>query len=164
MLTNQESDEAFQSITNRILDYFLGAPTVDWVGAYKTVSDRLEAQAKTATTTQTARDTTVRPTLPLASFAGVYTDVWYGDVDVRLVGGKLTIKFGHTPDLTGTLEHQKGDAFIAKWTDRTLRADAFVTFELGPDKKVTQMKMLPTPGTDFSFDFQDLVLRPKPAK
>jgi len=164
VLTNQESSAAFQSITNRILDWFLNAAPVDWVTAYKTVTDRQEAQARSATTTQTARDTTVRPTLPLASFAGTYTDAWYGDVDVRLRGGELTIKFGHSPDLVGTLEHQKGDAFIARWTDRTLRADAFVTFELGPDKKVVQMKMLPTPGTDFSFDFQDLVLRPKPAR
>ena len=131
-----------------------------------TETERLiqELAALTATTTQSVRDTTVRPTLPLGSYAGTYTDAWYGDVDVRLDGKNLRIVFGHSPDLTGVLEHQKGDAFIARWTDRTLRADAFVTFELGADRKVIRMKMLPTPGTDFSFDFQDLVLRPKQAK
>jgi hypothetical protein len=47
------------------------------------------------------------------------------------------------------------------WRDRELRADAFVTFSLNPDGSIDQVKMAPaSPAVDFSFDFQDLLLRP----
>jgi hypothetical protein len=49
-----------------------------------------------------------------------------------------------------------------RWRDRELRADAFVTFSLSPDGTIDQAKMRAvSPTTDFSFDFQDLVLKPK---
>ena len=67
--------------------------------------------------------------------------------------------FSHSPELTGVLEHQKGDAFIVRWRDRSLRADATVTFVV-TNGRVARVRMLPTPGVDFSFDFQDLDLRP----
>ena len=44
---------------------------------------------------------------------------------------------------------------------REVRADAYVTFTLEPDGNVASVKMLPaSPDVDFSFDFQDLVLKP----
>jgi hypothetical protein len=53
------------------------------------------------------------------------------------------------------------DTFIARWRDRELRADAYVTFALNPDGSIDQAKMRPvSPATDFSFDFQDLLLKP----
>ncbi len=159
VLTNQESSAAFRSITLSVLDHYLGVKPHDWLGAYKRQTDAAATQLATATTKETARDTTVRPTLPAAGYAGTYTDAWYGDVIVTADGGRLSMRFSHTPELVGTLEHQKGDAFIARWKDRSLRADAFVTFVVA-NSAVTAVKMTPTPGTDFSFDFQDLVLRP----
>jgi CubicO group peptidase (beta-lactamase class C family) len=163
VFTNQESSAAFRSITLAVLDHYLGAQPHDWLGAYKRQADQAAAQLAKTTTAATARDTTVRATLPLARYAATYTDPWYGDVTVALEGGRLTMRFSHTPELVGTLEHQKGDAFIARWTERSLRADAFVTFVV-KDGAVVELKMIPTPGTDFSFDFQDLVLRPPPRK
>ena len=98
---------------------------------------------------------------PPATYAGTYRDAWYGDVTIRLQGGKLTIAFSHTPSLTGTLEHFEHDTFIARWTDRELRADAYVTFAFNPDGSIDQVKMRAvSPDTDFSFDFQDLLLKP----
>jgi hypothetical protein len=52
---------------------------------------------------------------------------------------------------------------VARWRDRTLDADAYVTFALRPDGTIEQVKMAPvSPLTDFSYDFQDLDLRPAP--
>ncbi len=161
VLTNQESSAAFRSITLHVIDYYLGAPAFDWLGGWKWLDDRSASAVSSASTTSTKRDTTVRPTLPVARYAGTYTDAWYGDVDVTEKNGVLTMAFGHTPALTGNLEHQKGDTFIARWNDRTLRADAFVTFSIGADKAITGIRMTALPGTDFSFDFQDLALHPK---
>ena len=52
-------------------------------------------------------------------------------------------------------------AFLARWRDRELRADAFATFWLNPDGSVHQLRLVPaSTSVDFSFDFQDLVLKP----
>ena len=109
-----------------------------------------------------SRDAASRPSLPLAKYAGTYTDEWYGDVVLEDHQGKLTIRFTHTPLLVGDLEHWQYDTFLAKWRDRELRADAFVTFALNPDGTIDHVKMAPSsPLVDFSYDFQDLLLKPK---
>jgi hypothetical protein len=97
----------------------------------------------------------------LEQYAGTYTDAWYGDIAIALENGKLVMRFSRTPSLVGDLEHWQHDTFIARWRDRELRADAYVSFALYPDGTVSQATMMAvSPETDFSFDFQDLVLRP----
>jgi len=71
------------------------------------------------------------------------------------------MRFSRSPDLVGDLEHWQYDTFVARWRDRSLRADAFVTFSLNPDGSIERATMKPvSPATDFSYDFQDLLLRP----
>ena len=80
---------------------------------------------------------------------------------LTLEAEKLVMRFGHTPSLVGDLEHWQYDTFVVKWRDRELRADAYVTFALTPDGSIDQAKMKAvSPATDFSFDFQDLLLKP----
>ena len=72
------------------------------------------------------------------------------------------IDFSNDPLLQGRLVHWQHDTFVARWDDRGLRADAFVTFAIGPDGRVEQARMRAvSPDTDFSFDFHDLLLKPK---
>ncbi len=162
VLTNQESGEAFQSITLKVLDHFLGIPACDWVTAYKTVADRRSAVTAAANrATAAKRDSASRPSLPLEKYADLYTDAWYGDIALTIQGDTLVMQFLRTPGLFGTLDHYQYDTFIVHWQDRTLRADAFVTFALNPDGSVDQVKMKAvSPDTDFSYDFHDLLLRP----
>jgi hypothetical protein len=71
------------------------------------------------------------------------------------------MRFSKTKALTGDLEHWQYDTFVVRWRDRELRADAFVTFALNPDGSIDRVKMAAvSPETDFSYDFQDLDLRP----
>ena len=164
VLTNQESGAAFNAISFRIVDHYLGAPPLDYLAAYKAIDARGRASIATAEKASvTARDSTSRPSLPLSAYAGTYTDVWYGDISiVEQPAGKLVIRFSKTPSLVGDLVHWQHDTFLARWHDRTLRADAFLTFALTPDGKIEQAKMLPaSPLVDFSFDFQDLLLKQK---
>ena len=162
VLTNQESGEAYDSIAYHVLDHYLGAPAFDWIDGYAKVRVRnaarvAEAERKGAA----ARDAAARPSLPLERYAGTYRDAWYGDVVIFLESGKLSMKFSHTPALAGELEPFQHDTFIVRWRDRELRADAYVTFALNPDGSIDQAKMhAVSPATDFSFDFQDLLLRP----
>jgi len=84
-------------------------------------------------------------------------------VSVRLEQGKLVMRMMHTPGLVGDLEHWQHDTFVARWRDREMRADAFVTFQLNPDNSIDQIKMRKfLNSTDFSFDFQDLLLKRTP--
>jgi hypothetical protein len=95
---------------------------------------------------------------------GRYVDPWRDDVTIALEGGRLVLRFGRTEKLVGDLEHWHYDTFVARWRDRSLHADAFVTFTLKADGTIDEMKMLPvSPLTDFSFDFQDLLFEPAPA-
>ena len=162
VLTNQESGEAFDSIAYRVLDYYLGAPAFDWIDGYTKVHARVAAGVSAAEgNASSARDAASKPSLSLARYAGTYRDAWYGDITIAEEGGKLVMRFSHTPALTGDLEHWQHDTFIARWRDRELRADAYVTFALNPDGSIDQAKMRAvSPATDFSFDFQDLLLRP----
>jgi len=162
VLTNQESGEAFEAIVYHILDYYIGSSKADWLSLFKRLkarSDSLNTAGEKQTTT--ARNTSSKPQLPVASYAGTYTDQWYGNVTITNDNGKLGIRFDHTPSLAGDLEHWQYETFVAHWKDRELRADAFVTFSLNPDGSIDQVKMKAvSPATDFSFDFHDLLLKP----
>jgi CubicO group peptidase (beta-lactamase class C family) len=162
VLTNQESGGAFDSIGFHILDHYLGAPAFDWIDGYTRVRARMEAGiARAEGLGASARDASSKPSLPLAKYAGTYRDAWYGDISIAEESGRLTIRFSHTPSLVGDLQHWQHDTFVARWRDRELRADAYVTFALNPDGSIDQAKMRAmSPATDFSFDFQDLLLKP----
>lgn len=163
VLTNQESGEAFSSLTWHIVDSYLGAPPTDWVDAYLKVRANREARtAEAMKKAVSAHNVASKPSLPLEKYARTYTDAWYGDIDIALEDGRLVMRFTRTPSLVGDLEHWQYDAFIVRWRDRELRADAYVTFALNPDGTIDQVKMRAvSPETDFSFDFHDLLLKPK---
>ena len=162
VLTNQESGAAFDSIVNHVLDAYLGAPSKDWIAAYQAIEQRANAQTSAATqSSASVRDTKSLPSLGLERYAGRYRDAWYGDVTIARTASGLSIVFDKTPLLTGTLEHWQQDTFVARWKDRELRADAFVTFALTPDGAIESLRMRAvSPETDFSYDFQDLLFRP----
>lgn len=166
VLTNQESEDAFSAVVYQIVDHYLGAPKTDWLASYRALAE----QRRTETAGEEAKLTAGRaaastPSLPLAAYAGTYRDAWYGDVTLTLEGERLVIRFSATPSLVGDLEHFQHDTFIARFRDRELRADAFITFALTPRGTIRDARMeAVSPSTDFSFDFQDLLLLPVEAK
>ena len=144
VLTNMESGAAFNALAWSVLDHYLNAPAHDWAAAYDALERRAMARMAAA------------DSAPAAT-----RDMWYGNVNVTLEGGTLVMRFGHTPSLVGDLEHWQYDTFVVRWRDRELRADAFVTFALKPDGSIREARMeAVSAATDFSFDFQDLVLEP----
>ena len=173
ILTNQESSVAFEAIADHLMDGYLGAPPTDWIAAFQAIQKRVAARMAAAAQGATAaRDAALKPSLPLEKYAGRYRDAWYGEMTIALLradgasagqaaaAGGLAITFDRTPLLTGRLEHWQHDTFVARWTDRELRADAFVTFALNPDGTIDTVKMRAvSPETDFSFDFHDLLFK-----
>jgi CubicO group peptidase (beta-lactamase class C family) len=162
VFTNQQEGGAFQAVTMSVLDHYLGAPRNDWVSAFSAARKRQVNEAKEKVAKAASeRNAGSKPSLPLAKYAGTYRDGWYGDVVVEETNGTLTMRFTHSPALTGPLEHFQYDTFIARWIDRSQDADAYVTFSLNPDGSIERVKMKAvSPLTDFSYDFHDLKLTP----
>jgi len=162
VLTNQEAGEAFESITYDILDRYLRAPENDWLAGYIEARAREDSAAAAAERDPGAGRRAMGPaSLPLDAYPGTYRDAWYGDVTITAEATGLVIRFSKTPVLVGDLEHFGYDTFIARWRDRTLRADAYVTFDLDPGGAIAEVRMRAvSPLTDFSYDFHDLLLRP----
>jgi hypothetical protein len=154
--------DALDAIANRIADHFLQVPAHDGLTAYQAVQRRQAAAVEDADRkAEATRDGASRPSLPLTRYAGKYADEWYGEIGIEERKGDLRIRGTKTPLLQGTLEHWQYDTFVARWDDRELRADAFVTFSLNPDGSIDQAKMRAvSSSTDVSFDFQDLLLKP----
>lgn len=162
VLTNQESGAAFNAVTYRVLDAYLGKAKTDWVAAYAAAVKKSEGNADDSWKKhQDARDKNGKPSLSLASYVGTFRDPWYGDIVVSQQNGKLRMAFSKTRQLVGTMTAWQHDTFIVHWDDRSLNADAFVSYSLDADGKIREVRMEPvSPLTDFSFDFQDLRMKP----
>jgi hypothetical protein len=90
-------------------------------------------------------------------YIGKYSDQWFGEVEISIKDGKPWFASKRSPKLSGELFPYKGNTLIARWTDRSMDADAFVMFSTDKDGKPSGIKMNAiSPLTDFSFDFQDL--------
>jgi hypothetical protein len=165
VLTNAEEGGAFLSILYHVLDHYFNLPPTDWNANFKAVRDTQEKDAAEAMKqAESARAAGSKPSLPLEKYAGVYNDAWYGPITIRSEKGSLVISFDHTPSMIGDLQHWQYDTFKAHWRDRTIE-DAFVTFALKADGGIESAKMAAvSPLADFSFDYQDLQLRPAEKK
>jgi hypothetical protein len=156
VLTNGEGDME-NAVTFQLLDHYLGVSKTDWIAAFR---DAAQVDAASADATMAAmrraRDSTSRPSLPLARYAGPYTDALYGDVTITLENGGLVLRFGRSPAFVGDLVHWQYDTFQTRWRTPNL-AEAFVTFTLRPNGAVDYFTMTAqSPDADFSYDYQDL--------
>lgn len=164
VFTNQQSGAAFSAVTNTIEDSYLGLPPTDWVARYSERVKKGQEEAEKITKNiwegiakaQKANTTKV----DFANYAGTYRDRWFGDVVLSEANGRWWFRSVRSPKLTGELFHYKGNTMVVKWNNRSLDADAYVTFSVDDQMKPVSIKMKPiSPLTDFSFDFQDLDLQ-----
>lgn len=128
----------------------------DWIG------DVARREAARATTAPPPAETTPPadgkpPALPLAAYTGTYRDPWYGDIVVAAQGKGLTIHFTRSRAMKGPLLPFDGETFLARWPDRSLNADALVSFEPDSDGRPAAIKVRPaSPDIDFSYDYAHL--------
>ena len=161
VLTNAEEGMVVRTLMNTLLDHYLGLPKIDWLADSKKMQAGMEAEMAKSPAVQATRPADAGPpSLPLTRYAGLYRDAWYGDIVIAHTPAGLTIDFTRTPLLKGTLEPWSHDTFKTKFTDRS-QEDAFVTFALNPDGSIDQAKLQAvSPIADFSYDYQDLLLKP----
>ena len=161
---NSEDGEIIRGLMYELLDHYLALPYTDWVARYQAEKKRRVADALVTLKAQRAQPAPVGPSLPLERYAGTFTDPWYGDIEIIQKDGTLRIDFKSTPRMVGTLEHWQYDTFVTHLDDKNIEP-AYVTFSLDAQGKVDQIKMKPvSPVADFSYDYQDLLFTPTPAK
>jgi CubicO group peptidase (beta-lactamase class C family) len=164
VLTNQQETAAQDAITNSIMDGYLGTRGVDHVAALKEEREQEQKQAKKitdrvwATVEKMSKESSDR--IDFKAFEGTYMDVWFGEVVITEVNGRLRFRAAKSPRLRGEMFHYKANTFIVKWDDRTMDADAFAVFTLDREGRPSSFTMeAVSPLTDFSFDFHDLLLK-----
>jgi len=165
-ISNNLMSSAPRAVGNEIVDQFLLQPGAakdpDWIAIVAGASQsRKEAGDKVVAEAEAARAADSKPSLPLEAFVGTYRDDWYGDIFIEQEeDGQLSFRSGRAATLRGPLEHFQHDTFIARWVDRLLMADSYVSFVMSPEGKVERIRMKAvSPNTDFSFDFHDLDLQ-----
>ncbi len=161
VLTNQQEGGAFASITNQIKDGYLGITGTDRVSEYALMRKLALSGASQLTDSiwqdigQAQKASTAA--MDFSVYAGTYSDAWFGDVIISVKNGKYWFDSRRSPKLTGELFPYKGNAFVVKWRDRSMDADAYVNFSLDVRGKASGITMRAiSPLTDFSFDFHDL--------
>ncbi len=162
VLTNQEETGAQSAIVNHVFDHVLGLPANDWIAGYRKAREDNNRRANDKEQKQiNARAADSRPSLAADRYAGTYRDAWYGDMVLEpQAGGKFVLKMTRTPTMTADVTHWQYDTFKAVFRDPTV-PDAYLTFSLGPDGRIVELRMVPTNDlADFSFDYQDLLFRP----
>jgi hypothetical protein len=140
VLANRDHAELRHAIMLNVFDRFIGGGDRDWSAAlqvlYGDVQKEAEAERKKA---DEQRVMGTSPTLPLARYAGTYTDPLRGDVVVTLEGDRLRARYGGA--FVGVLEHWNYDTFRAKW-DAAWRGTALVTFVLDANGQPSRLEAL----------------------
>lgn len=154
-----------RAVGAEIADEFMrdiaGSEDRDWISIISDLVAARNAAGEAAVgQAEEARAADSTPSLPLENYTGSYRDPWYGQIHITLEEGTLWFRSDRNEPLSGPLEHFQYDTFIARWTNRQLMADAYVSFSISPegDANAIRMKAV-SPLTDFSFDFHDLDLR-----
>jgi CubicO group peptidase (beta-lactamase class C family) len=160
IVVNSEEAALRRALMYEIMDHYLGLPDNGWYKKWDSFVDARLEGGKAALAQMKETTAKVGPSLPLSSYAGTYHDPWYGNVVVSERNGGLWINFASTPRMEGPLVHYQYDTFKTALTDKNLE-NALVTFQLDAHGKVERAKMVAaSPLADFSYDYQDLDLRP----
>ena len=128
---NLDHAELRHALMYKAFDLFAFADNSrDWSAEVKALYDSRETQgAKQLEAMKSRRAPNTRPSLPLNSYAGRYSDPFYGSVEIAAVDGKLKAVFNK--DLSADLSHWQFDTFMAAWS-KTWWSDSLITFRLNP--------------------------------
>ena len=153
VLGNLDHAELRHAIMLTVFDRYAGKRDRDWSAELLSLYQALEREAdETRKKRDAARVTGTSPSRPLRDYAGTYSDPLYGDVDVRLDGQTLRLRYG--PGFAGTLEHWHYNTFRARWAAEW-RSTAQVNFTLDSSGRVAALELMggrfarrPEPGTN----------------
>lgn len=151
---------AFRSISQSILDAYLGVNGQDWIGTSVRQIHAMESESD-AVTEQVWQTVEENKSVDIdrSKYIGVYRDDWFGKVRIHEQDGKLWFTSLRSPKLNGPMDYYKGNTFAIRWEYQDMNCDAFASFILDTEGGATGIRMKGiSPAIDFSFDFHDLEL------
>lgn len=126
---NLDHAEVRHALMYKIFDLFAFADNSrDWSSEMKTLYDGIKARsAQQEETMKSRRTANTRPSLPLSSYAGNYSDPFYGSLEIAVADGRLKAIF--SKDLSADLDHWHFDTFQAVWS-KSWWQNGVMTFRL----------------------------------
>jgi len=163
ILTNTENGGGglFSSVTNTISDSYLGLDDFGWIDKMVAWSnnDKNEGDSVTKKTWEQV-ELAKKIKVENENFIGIYSDKWFGVVEVFEKNKQLWIKCSRSPKLNGPMALYNETTFAIKWEYQAMNCDAFALFSFDETGKAQSIKMEGiSPNIDFSFDFHDLDLK-----
>jgi len=140
VLANADHVEARHALMLKVFDLWGPSPSKgrDWSRELRTLYGDIRTKATLAEKASEAKRVTgTKPSLPLARYAGVYTDSLYGDMTVAAAGDGLRLKVGTLED---SPEHWQYDTFRIRWDNRW-QGGGLLTFILGTDGTPSRVDM-----------------------
>ncbi len=139
VMANLSSSALQTALMYRVFDLLLGLPDRDWSAEYLALEERSAVAAAGRGAPVKAAGAEARgPSLPLADYAGTYSDPLYGEISVVSEGGRLVLRY--SPDYMADLEHWHFDTFRARWRTPGF-GTAFVTFGLDARGRVRTLDL-----------------------
>ncbi len=132
VLTNTDpGGYAFRSVSQSILDGYLGVEDQDWVGVTEKRIMAMES-ASDSVTTKVWEVVEENKSYPIESeaYLGMYSDDWFGKVVVSMENDQLWFTSLRSPKLNGPMYYYKGNTFAIRWEYRDMNCDAFASFTL----------------------------------
>ena len=117
ILTNNDNQSFFELLRYQIMDAYLGVPYVNrslqqLAGFQKGMKDQVSEINQWK-----ARIKGNKPELPLAAYAGVYSNELYGTITVSQLGNQLRINFSAKPDLSATLDYLDNGEWLMQYNN-----------------------------------------------
>jgi CubicO group peptidase (beta-lactamase class C family) len=141
ILTNAIPHYLNGALGRTIQDGILGFHERDWRAEFQELARKDKGkEAEQRQKLEDSRPKDTHPSLPLAAYAGTYTNPLYGSLTVSVEGDELTIQLGGHPQAHGVLEHWHTDTFFVRWAYVTLE-ESFVPFSIGLDGTVESLKV-----------------------
>lgn len=149
VLGNRDHAEVRHALMYRVFDLFDKDAPRDWSRDLKVLYDRLStdqkaSQAKAKAASAKERVSNTKPTVPLESFTGIYSDPLYGKVKISMEDKNLQFKYGQT---IGKLEHWHYNTFQFTEKDSDNSFQPLVNFDLNSEGKLQSLEV-------FSVEFQ----------
>ena len=140
VLGNLDHAEVRHALMYAVFDRYGEGPRRDWSADFRTLYGALARDDDAERAKKEAlRVAGTAPALPLARFAGEYSEPLHGAVKVSYDGHALRLEYGSA--YAGVLEHWHYNTFRAKWT-AAWRTPQMVTFALDEDGKPATLELM----------------------
>jgi len=118
--TNTDANSLYDALVKQVLEAYLNVP-------YRNLSEKYFDGGMAGRAAEKAELDSLnkvvllknKPSVDLQNLVGTYKNSFYGDVEIRLIKGKMTLHFSHHPTNIGKLEYLGNNQFLCTYSDVT---------------------------------------------